>query len=97
MRSLIICTPQPIFSGDQIEKNEVGACSMYGERIDIYRVLMGKPDGKRPLGRPTRKWEDNNKMDFQEVRCESMEWIDVAQNKDRCRALVNAVMSIWVP
>jgi hypothetical protein len=70
---------------------------MYGKRRGIYRVLMGKPEGKRSLGRPRRKWEDNNKMVLQEVRCESMELIDVAQDKDRCRALLNAVMSIWVP
>jgi hypothetical protein len=68
-----------------------------GERRGVYRVLVGKPEGKRSLGRPRRKWEDNIKMVLQEVGCESMECIDVARDRDRCRALVNAVMSIWVP
>jgi len=85
-------------SGDQIEKNEIGgACSTYGERRDVYRVLVGKPEGKRPLGRPRRRWEDNFKMDLQEVGCGSMDWIELAQARDRWRALVNAVMSLRVP
>ena len=58
---------------------------------------MGKPEGKRPLGRPGRKWENNIKMDLQEVGCRSMDWIDLAQDKGRWRALVNAVMNIRVP
>ena len=57
---------------------------------------MGKPEGKRPLGRPRRRWEDNIKMDFQEVRCEGMDWIELARDRDRWRALVNAVMNIRV-
>jgi len=68
-----------------------------GEIRGIYRVSVGKPEGKRSLGRPRRKWEDNIKLDLQEVGCESMDWIDVDQGRDRCRALVNAVMSLWVP
>jgi len=56
------------FSGDQIKKNEMGGeCSMYGERRDVLRVLVGKFEGKRPLGSPRHKWEDNTKMDLQEV------------------------------
>ena len=66
------------------------------ERKGVYRVLVGKPEGKRPLGRPRRRWEDNIKMDLQEARCEDMDWIDLAQDKDRWRALVNAVMNIRV-
>ena len=58
---------------------------------------MGKPEGNRLLGRHRRKWEDNTKMDLQEVRCEGMDWIDLAQDKDRWWALVNAVMNIRVP
>ena len=58
---------------------------------------MGKPEGKRPLGRPRRKWEDNIKMDLKEVGCEGMDWIDVAQDRNRCRALVNAVMNLRFP
>jgi hypothetical protein len=57
-------------SGDQIEKNEMGGeCSTYGERRDVYRVLVGKPEGKRPLKRPRCRWEDNIKMDLQDVGC----------------------------
>ena len=60
-------------------------------------VLVGKPEGKRPLGRPKRRWEDNIKIYLQEVGCESMDWIDVAQDRERWRALVNAVMNFRVP
>ena len=58
---------------------------------------MGKPEGKRTFGRPRCRWEGNIKMDLQEVRCEVMDWISVVQNRDRWRALVNAVMNLWVP
>ena len=68
-----------------------------GESRGIYRVLEGKPEGKRPLGRPRRRWEDNSKMDIQKVDCGGMDWIDMAQDKDRWRALVNAVMNLRVP
>jgi hypothetical protein len=63
----------------------------------VYRVLVGKPEGKRPLGRPRRRWEDNIKMDLQEVGRGSMDWIDLAQDRDRWRALVNAIMNFRVP
>jgi hypothetical protein len=56
-----------------------------------------KSEGKRPLGRPRRRWEDNIKMDFQEVGCGGMDWIDLAQDRDRWRALVNMVTNLWVP
>ena len=58
---------------------------------------MGKPEGKRTLGRPGLRWEDNIKMDLQEVGCRGMDWIDLAQDKGRWRALVNAVMNLRVP
>jgi len=74
-----------------------GACSTYGESRSVYRVLVGKPEGKRPLGRPTRKWEDNIRMDLQEVGCDGMEWIDLALDRDRWRALVTAVMNLRDP
>jgi len=57
----------------------------------------GKSEGKRPLGRPRRRWEDNIKMNLQEVGCEGMDWIELAQNRGRWRALVNAVMNVRVP
>jgi len=63
----------------------------------MYRVLMGKPEGKRPLGRPRRRWEDNIKRDLQEVGCGGMDWIKLAQDRDRLQALVNVVMNLWVP
>jgi hypothetical protein len=58
---------------------------------------MGKPEGKRPLGRPRHRWEDNIKMDLQEVGCGGMHWMGLAQDRDRWRALVNAVMNLRVP
>ena len=58
---------------------------------------MGKPEGKRSFGRPSRRWEDNIQMNLQEVECECMDWIELAQDRDRWRALVNAVMNLRVP
>jgi hypothetical protein len=63
----------------------------------MYRVLVGKPEGKRPFGRPRCRWDDNIKMDLQEVECEGMDWIEVAQDRGRWGALVNAVMNLRVP
>jgi hypothetical protein len=68
-----------------------------GDRGGVYRVLAGKPEGKRPLGRPRRRWKDNItiKMDLHEVRFWGLEWIELAQDRDRRRELVNAVISFW--
>ena len=76
-----------------------GACSAYGgeERRGVYTVLVGKSEGKRPLGRPRRRWEDNIKMDLQEVGCEGTDWIELPRDRDRWRAVVNAVMNLRVP
>jgi hypothetical protein len=68
-----------------------------GVRRGIYRVVVEKPWGKRPCRRPRLRWEDNIKMDLQEVGCEGMDWMDVAQDRDRWRAPVNVVMNLRVP
>jgi hypothetical protein len=68
-----------------------------GEKRIEYRILMGNPEGKRPLGRPRRRWVDNIKIDLREIGCDGMDWIDLAQNRDQWRALVNAVMNLRVP
>jgi len=67
------------------------------EKRGLYRVLLGKPKGKRPLGRPRRRWEDNIMMDLQEVGCGGIDWIELAQDRDNCWSLVNAVMIFLVP
>jgi hypothetical protein len=67
-----------------------------GERRGLYRVLVGRSELMRPLGRPRRRWEDNIKTDLQEVGCGDMDWIELAQDKDRWRALVSAVMNLRV-
>jgi len=95
MRNLMICTLHPIFLGDKIEKNELGGqVARTGERRIVYRVLVGKPEGKRRLGRPRRRWEDNIRMDLQEEGCGDMDWIELAQDRNRWPALVYAVMSL---
>jgi len=68
-----------------------------GEERGVYRVLVVKPEGKRPLGRPRRRWVDNIRMDLQEVGCGYMDWIGLAQDTDRWRTLVSAVMNLRVP
>jgi hypothetical protein len=67
------------------------------ERRGAYRALLGKPEGIRPLGRPKHRWEDNIKMYLREVGCEGIHWIDLAQDRNRWRALVNTVMNLRVP
>jgi hypothetical protein len=73
-----------------------GACGVYGRGERVYRVMVGRPEGKRPLGRPRRRWEDNIKMDLQEVGRGCGDWMEVAQERDRWRALVNTVMNFRV-
>jgi hypothetical protein len=68
-----------------------------GETRNAYRVLVGKPEGKRPLGRPRHMWVDNIKMDLGEVGWDGMDWIELAQDRDQWRALVNTVMKLGVP
>jgi len=65
-----------------------------GEKRGVYRFLVGKPEGKRPLERPRHRWEDTIKIDRQEVGCEIMDWIDLTQDRDRWRTPVNAIMNL---
>jgi transposase len=74
-----------------------GACSTNGEKWNSYRILVGKREGKRPLGRPRRRWEYNIKTDFKEIRWGGMGCIDLAQDGDQWKALVNTVMNLRVP
>jgi hypothetical protein len=74
-----------------------GHVARMGERRGVYRILMGKPEGKIPLERPRRRWEDNIMMDLQEIGCGDMDWIEMAQDRDRWRAFVNAVMNFQIP
>jgi len=73
-----------------------GHVERMGERRGVYSVLVGKPERKRPFGRPRHRWEGNIKMDLQDVGCGGIDWIDLARDRDRWRALVNAVMSLRV-
>jgi len=68
-----------------------------GEEREVYRVLVGKPEGRRPLGRPRRRWVDNIRMDHQEVGCVYMDWIGLAPDRDSWRTIVSAVMKLRVP
>jgi hypothetical protein len=74
-----------------------GHVARRGERRGAYRALVGKPEGRRPLGRPRRRWEDNIKMDLREIGCGGADWIYLAQDRDRWRALVYMVMNLRVP
>jgi hypothetical protein len=68
-----------------------------GETRNASKILAGKPEGKRPLGRPSRKWVGNIKMDLREIGLDDMDWIDLAQDRDQWRALVNTVMNLRIP
>jgi hypothetical protein len=74
-----------------------GHVARIGEERGLYRVLVGKPEGKRPLGRTRRRWVDNIRMDLQEVECGYVDWIVLAQDRERSRTLVSAVMNLGVP
>jgi hypothetical protein len=74
-----------------------GNVARMGETRNAYRILVGKPEGKRPLGRQRRRWVDNIKMNLREIGWDGMDWIELAQDRDQWRALVNTVMKLRVP
>jgi hypothetical protein len=74
-----------------------GHVARMGETTNAYRILMGKPEEKRPLGRPRRRWVDDSKMDLREIECDGMDWIELAQDKDQWRVFVNTVMNLRIP
>jgi hypothetical protein len=74
-----------------------GHVERMGEGIGVYRVLVGKPEGRRPLGRLRHRWENNIRMDLREVGCGGVDWMELAQDRDKWRALVSVVMNLWVP
>jgi hypothetical protein len=73
-----------------------GHVARMGQVRNVCKVLMGKPEGKRPLGRPRRRWEDGIRIDLRDISRGSVDWIELAQDRDRWRALVNTVMNLWV-
>jgi hypothetical protein len=75
----------------------VGHVACMGEQRGAYRILVGRHEGRRPLGRPRHRWKDNTKMDLQEVGWKGVDWIDMAQDRHRWRPLVNALTNLWVP
>ena len=93
----LYCSPDIVRLIKSRRMRWVGHVARMGERRSVYRVLVGKPERKRPLGRPRSRWEDNIKVDLQEMGCGGMDWIELAQNRDRWRTLVNAVMNFRVP
>jgi hypothetical protein len=79
-------------------KDEMGgACSTNGEKMNAYRVLLGKPEGRRPLGRPRRRWVNNIKMDLRDIGWDGVDSIEMAHDRDQWRALVNTILNLWVP
>jgi len=93
----LYCSPNSVRVIKSRRMRWAGHVARMGEERGLYRVFVGKPEGRRPLGRPGRRWEDNIRMDLQEVGCGYMDWIGLAQDRDRWRTLVSAVMNFAVP
>jgi len=93
----LYCSPNIVRVMKSRKMRWAGHEARVGERSGVYRVLVGKPEGKRSLGRPRLRWENNIKMNLQEVVCGGMDWIKLAQDRDRWRALVSVVMNLRVP
>jgi hypothetical protein len=92
----LYCSPNIFWLNKSRRMRWAGHVARMGKRRGAYRVLVGKPERRRPLGRPRRRWEDNIKIGFQEVGCGCMDWIELPRGRDRCRALVGAVMNLRV-
>jgi hypothetical protein len=93
----LYCSPSIIRIIKSRRMRWAGHVARMVEKRNAYGILVGKPEGKRPLGRPRRRWENNIKMDLREIGLGVMDWIDLAQDRDQWRALVNTVMNLWVP
>jgi hypothetical protein len=92
----IICTRWVLMLG--VKKDKIGReCRTNGAKRNEYRILVGKPEGKRPLGRKRRRWVDNIKINLREIGWDGMDWVDVAQDRDQWRALVNTIKNLRVP
>jgi hypothetical protein len=93
----LYCSPSIIRIIKSRRMRWTGHVAGVGKKMSAYRILVGKPEGMRQLGRPRRRWEDNIKMDLREIGWGGMDWIDLAQDRDQWRALVNTVMNLRVP
>jgi len=93
----LYCSPNIVRVIKSRRMRWAGHVARMGEERGVYRVLVEKPEGKKPLGRPRRRWVDNIRMDLQEVRCGYIDWIGLAQDRDSWRTLVSAVMNLRVP
>jgi hypothetical protein len=93
----LCCSPSIIRIMKSRRMRWAGHVALMGEERNAYRILVGKPQGKRPLGRPRHRWKDNIRMYLREIGWGDMEWIDLAQDTDQWRALVNTVMNLRVP
>ena len=93
----LYCSPNIVRVIKSRRMRRAGHVARMGEEREVYWVLVGKPEGRRSLGRPRRRWVDNIRMDLQEVGCGYMEWIGLAQNRDRWRTFLSAVMNLRVP
>ena len=93
----LYCSPNIVRVIKSRRMRWAGHAARMGEERGVYRILVGEPGGKRPLGRPRCRWVDNIRMDLQEVGCGYMDWIGLAQDRDRWRTLVSEVMNLRVP
>jgi hypothetical protein len=93
----LYCSPSMIRIIKSRRMRWAGHVERMGKKRNVYRILVGKQEGKRPLGKPTHRWQDNIKVDLRDKGWGSMDWINLAQDRDRWRALVNTVMNLRVP